>query len=217
MPPAAPPVERVRSAYASRSESDYIANFWTALGWSILTCGIYGLYVIYQLTRRSRDHNRRRLDLLEASTALAWERAQSSGKADQLRPQFERIGGHMNVLRGMLSDFRDPVIWTLICLLTGIGYLILYILLDQDLVKHDQAERAIEADLVAVYNELGADLPAPVGEAHVNHNYAARVVVLLVTFGIYGLWWQYNIMDDGNRHFETNWTWEDGLRHALGG
>src|SRR3954471_16074803 len=166
VPPAAPAIERARSAYASRAESDYIANFWTALGWSILTCGIYGLYMIYQLTRRSRDHNRRRLDLLEASTALAWERAQSSGKADQLRPQFERIGGHMNVLRGMMSDFRDPVIWTLICVLTGIGYLILYILLDQDLVKHDQAERAIEADLVAVYNQLGADLPEPVGQAH---------------------------------------------------
>src|SRR3954471_8680772 len=98
VPPAAPPAERIRSAYAARAESDYIAKFWTAFGWTILTCGIYGLYVIYQLVRRSRDHNRRRLEELDAATALAWERAQAAGQSDSLRPQFERVGAEMNVL-----------------------------------------------------------------------------------------------------------------------
>ena len=218
VPPAAPPVERVRSAYAARAESDYIANFWTALGWTFLTCGIYGYYIIYQLVRRSRDHIRRRLELLDGATALAWERAQTAGQADRLRPQFERIGAEMNVLRAMTSDFRDPVVWTIICLLTsGIGHIILYVLLDQDLVKHDRAERAIEADLVAIYGALGADLPAPIGAPKGNHNYVGRVVATIFTAFIYTLWWQYNIMGDGNGHFEENWAWEDGLRGALGG
>ena len=33
----------------------------------------------------------------------------------------------------------------------------------------------------------------------------------LVTCGIYGLWWLYDVMVDWNRHFEHNWRWEDGL------
>jgi hypothetical protein len=217
-PPAAPPVERVRSAYAARAETDYLANFWTAFGWTILTCGIYGLYMLYQLTRRSRDHNRRRLEELEGATALAWERAQSGGKADELRPQFERLGAEMNVLRAMTTDFRDPIVWTLICLLVyGIGQIILYVLLDQDLVKHDRAERAVEAELVSIYGALGADLPTPIGTPKSNHSYGGRVVATIVSFGFYALWWQYNIMEEGNQHFEENWSWEDGLRAGLGG
>jgi Domain of unknown function (DUF4234) len=224
-PPAAPPVERVRSAYAARTETDYIAKFWTAFGWSILTCGIYSYYMIYQLMRRSREHNRRRLEMLDAATALAWERAQSAGRADQLRGRFEQVSAHVGVLRQMTADFRDPAIWLVILLvagfLTGIGgvivTIILYIYLDQDLVKHDAAERAAEAELVGIYTDLGADVPQPVGAPKSPHSYGGRVVAAIFSLGIYFLWWQYNIMEDGNRHFEENWAWEDGLRHALGG
>jgi hypothetical protein len=205
-------------AYAARAESDYLFSFWTAFGWTLLTCGIYGFYVLYQLVRRSRDHNRRRLELLDAATAMAWDRASSEGRADELRPRFESIGVHLGVLRSMTTDFRDPVIWTVISIVAStIVHIILYVLLDQDLVKHDAAERAAEAELAAIYAALGADLPAPTTPPKQPHNYVNRVIVAIVTVGIYTLWWLYNIMDEGNRHFEENWVWEDSLRHALGG
>jgi hypothetical protein len=217
VPTAASPVERIQRAYADRASSDYVFNFWTALGWTILTCGIYGFYVTYQIVRRSRDHNQRRLELLDAATAAAWDRAQSAGQADQLRPQFESMGAHLGVLRAMTTSFRDPVIWTILRLLGTIVDIILFILLDGDLVKHDAAERAAEAELAGIYSSLGADVAAPTGAAKQAHNYVARVIVTIVTIGIYFLWWTYNIMDDENRHFEENWAWEDSLRHALGG
>jgi len=204
-------------AYAARAESDYLFSFWTAFGWTLLTCGIYGFYVLYHLVKRSRDHNMRRLDLLDAATAMAWERATASGRADELRPRFESIGIHLGVLRAMTTDFRDPVIWTVISVVTsGIVQIILYVLLDQDLVKHDAAERAAEAELAAIYGALGADLPTPTSTPKQPHNYVGRVIATVLT-GIYAFWWLYNIMDEGNRHFEENWVWEDSLRHALGG
>ncbi|HEV3227552.1 MAG TPA: hypothetical protein VGZ52_11980, partial [Acidimicrobiales bacterium] len=95
--------------------------------------------------------------------------------------------------------------------------IILFILLDGDLVKHDAAERAAEAELAGIYRALGAELPVPTGAAKQPHNYVARVIVTIVTVGIYFLWWTYNIMVDENQHFEQNWAWEDNLRHALGG
>jgi hypothetical protein len=95
--------------------------------------------------------------------------------------------------------------------------IILFILLDGDLVKHDTAERAAEAELAGIYGALGADLPVPTGAPKQPHNYVARVLVTIVTVGIYFFWWTYNVMDDENRHFEQNWVWEDSLRHALGG
>src|SRR5205823_13642778 len=165
------PVERVRAAYAARAQSDYLFSFWTALGWTILTCGIYGYYVLYQLIRRSRGHNLRRLELLDAATGAAWERAGGSGRAEELRPRFERVGAELGVLRQMTTDFRDPTIWLVIAIvasfLTGIAgpviHVLLYVFLDQDLVKHDRAERAVETELSAVYGALGMQLAAPAG------------------------------------------------------
>ncbi|MBV9412391.1 MAG: DUF4234 domain-containing protein [Acidimicrobiia bacterium] len=215
--PSASPVERIQRAYADRAQTDYIFSFWTALGWTILTCGIYGFYVTYQIVRRSRDHNRRRLELLDAATAAAWDHAQRDGRADELRPRFESMGVHLGVLREMTTSFRDPIVWTVLRLLGTIVDIILFILLDGDLVKHDAAERAAEAELAGIYSALGADLPQPTGTQHAANSYVARVLVTIVTLGIYFLWWTYNIMDDLNRHFEENWVWEDSLRHALGG
>jgi hypothetical protein len=216
-PPAALPADRVRAAWHRRNESDYIFDFWTALGWSILTCGIYGFYVIYQLVRRSRDHNARRIELLDAATTLAWEQAQAKGLGDELRPAFERIAPHMAVLRNQTTQFRDPVVWMIISLLTGgIGHFIIYILLDGDLITHDHAEGAIESELSTIYTRLGAPVASP-NPARLKgpHNYVGRIVATLLTCGIYGLWWQYDLMTEGNRHFQENWAWEDGLAQSV--
>jgi hypothetical protein len=56
-----------------RSETDYLFNFWTAFGWTILTLGFFWFYVVYQLVRRMRDHNARRLELFDAALTVAWE------------------------------------------------------------------------------------------------------------------------------------------------
>ena len=216
-PPAALPADRVRAAWHRRNESDYIFDFWTALGWSILTCGIYGFYVIYQLVRRSRDHNARRIELLDAATTLAWEQAQSKGLADELRSAFERIAPHMAVLRNQATQFRDPVVWMIISLLTGgIVHFIIYILLDGDLITHDHAEGAVESELSTIYTRLGAPVAGP-NPARLKspHNYVGRIVATLLTCGIYGLWWQYDLMTEGNRHFQENWAWEDGLAQSV--
>ena len=42
----------------------------------------------------------------------------------------------------------------------------------------------------------------------------ARVIVSIVTVGIYAFWWTYNMMNEPNRHFEVNWAWEDSLAQA---
>jgi hypothetical protein len=89
-------------------KTDYIFRYWPALGWTIVTFGIYGFYVFYQLIRRMRDHNARRLELLDAATTAAWEQAGRRGLQQELTPSFQRAAGHLAVLRQMTGDFRDP-------------------------------------------------------------------------------------------------------------
>ena len=211
-------------AYQRRHETDYIANFWTALGWGILTLGIFFLYMLYQLMRRIRDHNARRLELLDAANSYAWEVAGQRGLQEELRPNFERSSAGLANLRLLSTQFRDPAMWLIIYLaaywFTYIGgiviFFIIYCGLDGDLIKHDTAEGGVEAELSVIYARLGQPIPQPdPARVKAPYNYAARIIVAIVTLGIYNLWWTYNLMKDPNEHFEINWAWEDALAQAV--
>ena len=202
-----PPVERVRTAYLRRNETDYLFEFWTAFGWTVLTCGVYLVYVVYQLVRRSRDHNMRRLELLDAANAVAWERAVAQGLAEELRPSFERVATHLDGLRRLTHEFRDPVVWLVLSIIArGIVELIVFVLLDGDLVKHDYDEGGAENELAFIFTRLGTpvDHPDP-DRLHQKQNYVGRILAAVFTCGVYTFFWLYNVMDDGNRHFAANW------------
>jgi hypothetical protein len=216
-PPQVPAAERVRLAAQRRDETDYIFHYWPALGWTILTLGIYGFYVFYQLIRRMRDHNARWLELLDAATTVAWEQAGRQGLQQEMAPSFERAAGHLSVLRQMTGDFREPVIWVLLVIVArGIAEIIAFILLDQDLIKHGQAEAGAWHELSVIYARLGQHLPAPDhGQVKRPDNYAGRILAAIFTFGIYMFWWFYNQMDEPNKHFTSNWAQEDHLVNAV--
>jgi hypothetical protein len=216
-PPQLPPADRIRNAWHARSQSDYIFNFATALGWTLLSCGFYTVYVVYQLMRRDRDHNLRRIELLDAATTFAWQEAHSKNLGDELRPSFDRINTHMTALRGLTTQFRDPGIWAIITLLArNVGELLAFIFIDMDLVTHDYAEGAIEYELAAIYTRLGTPVAMPdPNRLKARHNYVGRVIAALLTCGIYTFWWEYDVMTEGNRHFQANWAWEDSLANAV--
>jgi hypothetical protein len=98
----------------------------------------------------------------------------------------------------------------------GIVELIVFVLLDGDLVHHDYEEGAAENELAFIFGQLGTPVLAPdPARLHQAQNYVARVIVSIVTLGVYSLFWLYNVMEDGNRHFTTNWVWEDSLAQAI--
>jgi hypothetical protein len=216
-PPPLSAAERVRIAALRRGESDYIFSYWSALGWTILTLGIYGFYVFYQLVRRMRDHNARRLELLDAATTVAWEQAGRQGLQQELAPSFDRAAGHMAVLRQMTGDFREPVIWLVLAIVArGIVEIVAFVLLDQDLIKHDRAEAGVEYELSLIYGRLGQQLPSPdQGRVKGPDNYVGRIVAAIFTLGIYMFWWFYNQMEEPNKHFAANWAQEEELVRAV--
>jgi hypothetical protein len=218
-PPTMLAIDRINLAWRRRAQTDYIFDYWTALGWTVLTLGIYGFYVFYQLVRRMRDHNARRVELFDATLAFAWEEAGRRGLQDELTPSFQRANAHMDVLRGMNSDFREPVIWLILAIVArGIVEIIAFVLLDQDLVKHDRSEVGVEYELSLIFGQLGQTVPAPdQGRVKGQNNYVGRIVATIFSLGIYLFWWYYNQLDDPNQHFRTNWAQEDALVAAANG
>jgi hypothetical protein len=164
-----------------------------------------------------RDHNARRLELLDAATTAAWEQAGRQGLQQELAPSFQRAAGHLAVLRQMTQDFREPVIWLLLAIIVrGITEIVAFVLLDQDLIKHDQAESGAEDELSVIYGRLGQQLPSPdQGRVKGPDNYAGRILAAIFTLGIYMFWWFYNQMEEPNKHFASNWAQEDQLVKAV--
>jgi hypothetical protein len=216
-PPQTSARDRVRAACWRRRETDYIFGYWSALGWTVLTIGVYSLYVFYQLVRRMRDHNARRLELFDAALAAAWDDANRRGLGEELTPSFQRASAHMDVLRRMTADFREPAVWVILAIFVrGLAELVAFVLLDQDLVRHDQAEVGVEYELSLIFGRLGQSVPPP-DQQRVKRrdNYAGRIVATVFSLGIYLFWWYYDQMDKPNRHFRTNWPQEDALAHAV--
>jgi hypothetical protein len=211
------PVARLHAARADRNRTDYLFDFWTAFGWTILTCGFYSFYIYYRLMERMREHNRRRLAFLEAANEIAWRDANAQGRAEELRPQFERIGADLAVMRQMTADFRDPAIWLVIILLSSsIGLLIAYYFLDQDLVKHGAAETDATWQLQQVFEALGRLIPSPPPrQTKEPHNIAGRIIATIASCGLYSYWWLYDLMVEPNEHFRRDWAWEDAVVTAV--
>ncbi len=88
----------------------------------------------------------------------------------------------MDVLRRMTSDFREPVIWLVLAIVArGVVEIIAFVLLDQDLVKHDRAEVGVEYELSVIFGRFGQAVPAP-DQARVKgqDNYVGRIVATIV-------------------------------------
>jgi hypothetical protein len=91
------------------------------------------------------------------------------------------------------------------------------VLLDQDLIKHGQAEADAGHELSVIYGRLGQQVRSPDrGPVKRPDNYLGRVLAAIFTFGIYMFWWFYNQMQEPNRHFASNWAQEDDLVNAAG-
>jgi hypothetical protein len=204
--------ERVRKAVDERAATDYKFGFWSALGWTVLTLGLYSFYVFYQLMRRSRDHNRRRAALLAAAHDLAAERAAEQGNTEAVRGELDNVDAAVQQLRALDNDFRDPFLWLLACIIgNGLAWLAGAVLLDQDLIRHERHERDAVAALTPVFAELGITLPASADAGKQPHNYIGRVIAAICTFGLYALWWVADVMREGNANFAQDHAWEDEL------
>jgi hypothetical protein len=218
---------RLRGAYGQRADTDYVFHGpGLNIFLTVITCGIFGFFLFYQLMRRDRDHNRRRLEFLDAANRLAWDQANARGAADELRPGFERVAASLQTLRGLTSEFRDPVIWLLLDIViggvqlffAGVVEVVGFILIDTDLDTHDRAECVVEAELAQIYARLGVSLPVPdPGRVKGKQNYVGRIVAAVFTCGIYLFWWVYDMQVEGNRHLEGNWAFEEAVMAGVSG
>jgi len=199
---------------AERARTDWITDPGMAILLSIITCGIYGWYIIFKLVQRRDEHFKRMAGVAES--AIAQLRAKAQGREDAVAAelsQLEQVRLQMNTM----SAERGAAIWLLIAIFTfGIGYMILYYLLMQDYVQHDAVEAQFFTLMSSALNKLGLSEQAGQAARTVpDREYVTFLVLTLVTCGIYGVYWMYVMIKDFNDHFMAQVPWEDFLLQAL--
>ena len=209
--------ERVRVAAQRRGESDYIFSYWSALGWNRTHPRNTGFTSFTNSSAGCATTTPAGSNCSTRRPPSPGSRPDGKAVTRNWRAAFQRAAGHLAVLRRMTSDFREPVIWLVLAIVArGIDQIVAFVLLDQDLIKHGQAEAGAERELSVIYDQLGQQLAsADPNRVKRPDNYVGRIVAAIFSFGIYMFWWYYNQMEEPNRHFAGNWAQEDELVKAV--
>ncbi len=214
-PYAAQPGNPLEYQVGARVSTDFITDPGTAVLLSVVTCGIYGLYIAYKLVQRRDEHFRRMAGVADAAVAALRAKAQAQGREELIAPELSQLE-QVRMQMATMATERGAAIWLLICMFTGIGYLILYYLLMQDYVQHDVLEAQFFTLMSGALAKLG--LATEAGQAAPSvpqRDFATFLILTLVTCGIYGLYWMYVMIKDFNDHFMAQVPWEDFLVQAL--
>jgi hypothetical protein len=201
-----------------RVTSDWTTDPGTAVLLTIITCGIYGLYIFYKLFERRDLHFARVANMVNTSVALLNEKAAASGKAGLIAQEMSQID---MVQRQIYEQSRErgAVLWLLLAIFTGgIGTIIGYYLLMDDFARHDQLEAQFFTLMSAALAKAGLSSQASQAVPVLpERNFVTFLLLSIVTCGIYGFYWLYVLVGDGNNQFESQVQWEDFIYSALAG
>ncbi|MBN2026775.1 MAG: DUF4234 domain-containing protein [Actinobacteria bacterium] len=210
----AQPGTQLEYSVAERTQTDWITDPGMAILLSIITCGIYGWYIVYKLVQRRDEHFRRMAAVADSS--ISQLRIKARGREDVIAGELSQLE-QVRMQMTTMSAERGAAIWLLIAIFTfGIGYMILYYLLMQDYVQHDAVEARFFTLMssamakVGLAGEAGQAVPAVP-----QREFVTFLLLTIVTCGIYGIYWMYVMIKDFNEHFVAQVPWEDFLLQAL--
>ena len=199
---------------AARAQTDYITDPGMAILLSVVTCGIYGMYIIYKLVQRRDEHLRRMAAVADA--AMAQLRAKAQGREEVIAPELAQLE-QVRMRMAVMAAERGAAIWLIISIFASIiGYVILYYLLMQDYAEHDTVEAQFFTLMSSALAKLGlADQAGQAVPSVPKREFVTFLLLTLVTCGIYGMYWMYVMVKDFNEHFMAQVAWEDFLLQAL--
>lgn len=199
-----------------RATTDWTTDPVMAIVLSIVTCGIYGLYVFYKLMERRDLHFARMANVVNTSVELLKQKAAAAGKSELITQELASLE---MVQREMYDQSRErgAVLWLVLAIFTfGIGTLIGYYLLMDDFARHDQLEAQYFTLMSSALAKTGlasqASQAAPILP---EREFVMFLLLSIITCGIYGIYWMYVLVKDGNDQFEGQVMWEDFIYSAL--
>jgi flagellar biosynthesis regulator FlaF len=202
-------------AIEARAESDRRFYFLTdGILIPIITLGIWNLVMMYRLIKRRDAHFRQMHGLNRVIVDTIKEKARANNVDPTSLPGLADLETAIRTQEEK-EQAKGAALWLILSMVTGIAGLYVQYFLTVDFYHHEQRQKAIvdkANDVLASANLPGRmQYNAVLPERHFWLNFLATIV----TLGIWGIFWQYRIYSDPNRHFESEWVWEDSITPAL--
>ena len=201
----------VRSKVSERTRTDRHLSFWKGLLLSLLTFGIYAFYEFYWMVKRRDLHVARFYDLADAF--IEWVRLEAQAKKIDIRHELEALRSAV----AMRQPARNARLWLLLWLVAGPVVFYAWYFLNDDFLEHERQEEAFyRAAQEALYRLRATGRPRP-GSCVLTRRirFFSYFALSLLTLGIFGIYWHYRLVEDANRHFESNVALEDWLLEAV--
>jgi Domain of unknown function (DUF4234) len=201
-----------------RIETDTEMSFGLYLVLSFITFGIYAIYAHYKLIQREQEHFDRMTRFNDDLYKLVEEQSDDAGKAGEVSAELAELRGkNEDFQRLQAGKERSAALWTIVSIITlGLGYLYVYYFLHKDLIEHQRSEAEYIEKASALLNRLGVGKhPVAVEQVVGERSYALYLLLSIVTFGLFGIYWNYTFFKDGNEHFLEHRRFEDQLMSII--
>lgn len=202
----------LESDLSERAATDIEIRFWPALLLSLITFGIYSYWVIWRLVSR-RDRHFRRIARL-AEDAGVYLRDRGADERVEVEAVLRRLKRVERSTR-LYAYERGATLWTLLVFLAGIALWVLWYVLMEDFRKHEEDEETIVSAINHGLGLLGQNVNLTYARQIPARSFWQFMILTLITFGIYGIYWLYCMIEDGNRHFRAQAEWETQLAAAI--
>jgi uncharacterized membrane protein len=169
------------------------------------------LYFFYMLIRRRNQHfPRQHRFFTDLVTVLRSAAAKRNVNIDPM------LGSMDNTLRQAQTEEteKSAVLWVILLLVPLVSLIaMLYILyfLTSDFYKHERWEDGILSDLERALSPMGIQFIFHRSNPIPSRSFVLYIIITIVTFGIFGLYWEYTLIKDPNNHFVSHSVYESQI------
>lgn len=202
-----------------RPVTDWQTAFWPAFLLTLITCGIYGIYILYKLMDRRLQHFERMISFRYYLIQVIREQAQAAGRQEELEPEMQQLEGlHLEASNRDRAGEKSPVLWLVLSIVIGFVMYYVYYFLNDDFRAHEANEQMFMFKAGELMQKLGMTEQQVVTNMVVpERNFVTFLILTIITCGIYGIYWWYTLITDVNNHFDNHAWWESQVYAIVSG
>jgi flagellar basal body-associated protein FliL len=169
------------------------------------------LYFFYMLIRRRNQHFPRQQRFFSDLVAIL--RTAAARKSVNIDATLGSIESATRQAQAEETE-KSAVLWVILMLVPIVSLIaILYILyfLTGDFYKHERWEDGALSDLERALAPLGIQFVYHRSNPIPQRSYVLYLILTIITFGLFGLYWEYALIKDPNNHFTCHAVFEPQL------
>ncbi len=192
----------------------FFGGFAVAIGISVVAEVLF-LYFFYLLIRRRNQHFPRQQRFFNDLTTVL--RAAASRRNVDVGPMLGSIESSVRYAQVEEAE-KSAVLWVILLLVPFVNLIAeLYILyfLTNDFYRHERREDGMLSDVERALAPMGVQFIFHRNGPIPHRSFVLYVVVTIITFGIFGIYWEYVLIKDPNDHFANHAVYEPEILQLL--